>query len=120
MVFDHGTIGTMDSMPISKFKATCVAALERVRRTGRPLRVTRFGKPVADIVPPTPAPSAADWLGSMRGTAAITGDLMSPSSELADWDTLRRHGRRPPAGRDGLSDAGESLSRSLSRRGAAS
>ena len=39
MVFDHGTIGTMDSMPISKFKATCVAALERVRRTGRPLRV---------------------------------------------------------------------------------
>jgi hypothetical protein len=31
-------------MAISKFKATCLATLERVRRTGRPLRVTRFGK----------------------------------------------------------------------------
>jgi hypothetical protein len=44
---------------------------------------------VADIVPPAPAPSAADWLGSMRGTAEIAGDLVSPSSELADWDALR-------------------------------
>ena len=41
-------------MAISKFKATCLATLERVRRTGRPLRVTRFGKPIADIVPPSP------------------------------------------------------------------
>jgi antitoxin (DNA-binding transcriptional repressor) of toxin-antitoxin stability system len=75
----------MDSMPISKFKATCLAALERVRKTGRPLRVTRFGKPVADIVPPSADVSTGDWLGSMRGTAKITGDITSPSSELVDW-----------------------------------
>jgi antitoxin (DNA-binding transcriptional repressor) of toxin-antitoxin stability system len=40
----------MQTMPIWKFKATCLAVLERVRRTGRRVRVTRFGKPVADMV----------------------------------------------------------------------
>jgi len=76
----------MDTMAISKFKATCLAVLERVHRTRRPLRVTRFGKPVADIVPPAPAPRAADWLGAMRGSAQIVGDITRPSSELAEWD----------------------------------
>ena len=72
----------MDTMAISKFKATCMATLERVRRTGRPLRVTRFGKPVADIVPPSPEPRQPEWLGSLRGTIEIRGDILTPSSEL--------------------------------------
>lgn len=73
-------------MAISKFKATCLATLERVRRTGRPLRVTRFGKPVADIVPPAPDTPQRQWLGSMRGTLEIRGDIAAPSSDLARWD----------------------------------
>lgn len=73
-------------MPISKFKATCLATLERVRRTGRPLRVTRFGRPVADVVPPAVAAPAPGWLGGMRGTATIVGDIQEPSSELVRWN----------------------------------
>jgi antitoxin (DNA-binding transcriptional repressor) of toxin-antitoxin stability system len=75
----------METMPISKFKATCLATLERVRRTGRPLRVTRFGTPVADIVPPTPDRPREGWIGSLRGSATITGDITVPSSELVEW-----------------------------------
>ena len=75
-------------MAISKFKATCLATLERVRRTGRPLRVTRFGKPVADIVPPSPEPRRAGWLGSLRGTLEIRGDILTPSSDLVVWEAL--------------------------------
>ena len=67
----------MDTMAISKFKATCLATLERVRRTGRPLRVTRFGKPVADIVPPSPERRQPEWLGSLRGTIEIRGDILT-------------------------------------------
>ena len=89
MVSDHGTKCTMQSMPISKFKATCLAALEQVRKTGRPLRVTRFGKPVAEIVPPTPEPVSRNWLGDMRGTARIVGDITIPSSELVDWEAAK-------------------------------
>lgn len=86
MVNDHGINEHMESMPISKFKATCLATLERVRRTGRPLRVTRFGKPVADIVPPAADSAQTIWLGALRGTARITGDITTPSSTLVTWD----------------------------------
>jgi antitoxin (DNA-binding transcriptional repressor) of toxin-antitoxin stability system len=79
----------MDQMPISKFKATCLATLERVRRTGRPLRVTRFGKPVADIVPPAPAVARKGWLGQLQGTARIVGDITAPSSTHTPWDALK-------------------------------
>jgi len=79
----------MDTMPISKFKATCLATLERVRRTGRPLRVTRFGKPVADVVPPGPTTTRHAWLGGLRSTLEIRGDIVSPASPATDWDALR-------------------------------
>jgi prevent-host-death family protein len=78
----------MEKMAISKFKARCLAALERVRRTGRPLRVTRFGKPVADIVPPAPERPQREWLGSLHGTLEIRGDVVAPSGDLAKWEAL--------------------------------
>jgi prevent-host-death family protein len=68
----------MDSMPISKFKARCLAVLETVRRTGRPLRVTRFGRPVADIVAPAPVEVARRVLGAMAGRGRVVGDIISP------------------------------------------
>jgi antitoxin (DNA-binding transcriptional repressor) of toxin-antitoxin stability system len=79
----------MDTMAISKFKATCLSALERVRRTGRRLRVTRFGRPIADIVPAGPDRGRPDWLGAMRGTAKINGDIVVPSDQLVDWGADR-------------------------------
>lgn len=79
----------MESIAISKFKATCLATLERVRTSGRPVRVTRFGRPVADIVPPAPPPAKADWLGSLRGTLVFDGDVVAPSSDLVRWDALK-------------------------------
>jgi len=78
----------MDSIPISKFKATCLAALERVRRTGRPLRVTRLGKPIVDVVPAAPEKPKRDWLGSLRDTLEIRGDIVGPSSDLQKWEAL--------------------------------
>lgn len=78
----------METMAISKFKATCLAVLERVRRTGEPLRITRFGKPIADIVPPSTDTPKRRILGAMAGTATITGDIMRPSSEFVKWEVL--------------------------------
>lgn len=79
----------MEEIAISKFKATCLAVLERVRKTHRPVRVTRFGKPIADVVPPGAPPSLKRWLGGMVGTGQITGDIVSPACEETDWDVLR-------------------------------
>jgi prevent-host-death family protein len=74
---------------ISEFKAKCLALLEQVRKTKRPIRVTRFGKPVAEVVPPAPSAQPADWLGSMAGTIEIVGDIISPVAEETDWEALR-------------------------------
>lgn len=80
----------MESMAISKFKATCLSVLERVRRTGKPVVVTRFGKPVAEVVPPRLPPRPKRWLGDMAGTMEIVGDIVAPASDERDWEVLRK------------------------------
>jgi prevent-host-death family protein len=80
----------MEQMAISKFKATCLAVLERVRRTGKPIQITRFGKPVAEVVPPSPPVRGSEWVGAMRGTGKIVGDIVEPATSLADWDVERQ------------------------------
>ncbi|PYX67584.1 MAG: type II toxin-antitoxin system Phd/YefM family antitoxin [Acidobacteria bacterium] len=78
----------MKEVAISEFKAKCLALLEQVQKTKKPIRVTRFGKPVAEVVPPSPA-APADWLGSMKDTIEIVGDIVSPANEESDWEVLR-------------------------------
>lgn len=85
---DHGTLPlVMDVLPVSRFKATCLAALERVRRTGRPLLVTKRGVPIAQVVPaPTPKPKESAF-GTMRGMARELGDIVEPVPE-EEWEAL--------------------------------
>jgi prevent-host-death family protein len=80
----------MEEIAISRFKATCLSVLENVRKTQKPVRITRFGKPVAEVVPPSIQPTPANWLGCMAGTGRIAGDIVSPASDESDWDVLRR------------------------------
>ncbi len=79
----------MPQIAISKFKATCLAVLERVKRTGQPILVTRRGEPIAQVIPPAPAQRPQSWLGCMSGKARIAGDLVSPAGEESDWEALR-------------------------------
>jgi len=79
----------MEEIAISKFKATCLAVLEKVRRTGRPVLVTRFGQPVAQLIPPPVKERPTRKLGALRGTARITGDIISPVTDPDDWEVLR-------------------------------
>lgn len=86
---DYVRLRFVESISISKFKATCLAVLKQVRNTGQPVRVTRFGMAIADVVPPGPPEGSADWLGSMAGTARTVGDITVPTYELVDWDAER-------------------------------
>ena len=78
----------MEKIAISKFKATCLSVVERVRRTKRPILITRFGKPVAEVIPAPLAPKSEDWLGSLAGTGHIVGDIIGPAIEESDWEVL--------------------------------
>ena len=78
----------MKEIAISEFKAKCLALLEQVQKTKTPLLITRFGKPVAEVIPPSPKP-ATNWIGSMRDKIEILGDIVSPANDPGDWEVLR-------------------------------
>jgi prevent-host-death family protein len=79
----------MDTMPISKFKATCLAVIDRIEKTGESLLITKRGKPVAQLLPPPPPePPKKSTFGCMAGTARILGDIVEPLGE-EDWEVFR-------------------------------
>ena len=79
----------MEAIPISKFKATCLAVLERVRTSGEAVLVTKRGEPVAEIVPASRPAAKKRELGALRDTGRIAGDIVSPTLEEAAWEALR-------------------------------
>jgi len=85
----HSVPMIKDTIPISAFKARCLAVLKRVKETGRPIVVTKFGEAVAEIVPPTPVQPAEPWLGKLKDQAKITGDLVAPAADPSDWEAMR-------------------------------
>jgi antitoxin (DNA-binding transcriptional repressor) of toxin-antitoxin stability system len=51
--------------------------------------VTRFGEPVAEVVPANRSRKPRRWVGSLAGTGQVHGDIVSPASEEGDWEALR-------------------------------
>jgi len=75
----------MEEITVSKFKATCPEVLRRVRRTRKPVRVTRYGVAIAEVNPVSIKKKRKSWLGSMAGTAEILGDIVGPLSPAEEW-----------------------------------
>lgn len=74
---------------ISEFKAKCLTLLDQVNKTKIPLRVTRRGVPIAEVIPVSPETDRRHWLGAMAGTGKIIGDIVSPVIDLNDIEALR-------------------------------
>jgi prevent-host-death family protein len=81
-------IVVMNDVPISEFKAKCLGLIERVHKTRQPLRITRHGRPVAEVIPAGPD-RKRKFLGDMVGTAKIVGDIVSPVIDLEDIEAYR-------------------------------
>jgi prevent-host-death family protein len=101
MVIDHDMVAsisgttkggermeTNEVISISQFKATCLAVLDKVKRTGKPVLVTRRGVPIAMIDPPPPPEMEESWLGAFKSTGKIIGDIVSPASDEGEWGVL--------------------------------
>lgn len=80
----------METLSISKFKATCLARLDKVKRTGQSLLITRRGEPIAEVRPPSPPKAPKEWLGSLRPTGRIVGDIVAPATAERQWEVLGR------------------------------
>lgn len=79
----------MERVTVSRFKATCLALFEKVKRTGQPILITRRGEPLAQVMPPPAPQKGMSWLGSFRSSGKIVGDVVSPALGERDWEVLR-------------------------------
>jgi prevent-host-death family protein len=64
-----------------EFKAKCLKLLDEVAATGQALVVTKFGKPVAQIVA---IPKSETLFGAMKGSVLWEGDIISPLDDA--WE----------------------------------
>jgi prevent-host-death family protein len=75
---------TMKQIPAGKFKAQCLAIMDRVSKSGEPVIVTKHGKPVVKLVP---AEKQGDEIFNyMAGKVKIVGDIVGPITPLEDWE----------------------------------
>ena len=78
------------------FKAECLKLMDEVARTGRPVIITKHGRPVAQLAPIPPA--SASLFGYMKNTVNIAGDIVAPVDEkwsavVGDEDQFYRRRR---------------------------
>ena len=74
----------MDTLTVSKFKATCLAVVEEVAKTKQGVIITKRGKPIAELIPyeaeMAPVP--------LKETVAFMEDIVSPVA-TEDWEALQ-------------------------------
>ena len=87
----------MEEIAISKFKATCLAILQRVKQSGQPILITRFGHPVAEIRPPGSL-HPARRIGQRTHTGVILGDILGPIDDESDWEAAQEPVPGKPGG----------------------
>ena len=74
----------MESLNISKFKATCLSILDDVQKQKKRIIITKRGKPIAEVVPYL----KTDRKISLKGSVTFIGDIVSPVAE-EDWEVLK-------------------------------
>jgi len=79
----------LEEIAISKFKATCLRLMGDVKKTGKSIIVTRKGEAIAVVSPPPPPTKQKSWLGSMKDSIQVTGDIISPAADEDEWEVLR-------------------------------
>jgi prevent-host-death family protein len=72
------------TIPAGEFKAKCLKLLDEVAATREPLVITKHGKPVAQVVP---IATTGDFVGSMKGSVTILGDIISPLD--VEWEAMK-------------------------------
>jgi prevent-host-death family protein len=74
----------METLSVSKFKATCLAVLEQIYRTKKKVIITKRGKPIAAIVPV----DAETKDVPLKETVTFIGDIVSPVAK-DEWEALK-------------------------------
>ena len=79
----------MAHVPATKFKAQCLALMDRVAEKRESYVITKRGRPVAKLVPPDP-PVRSSVLGCMADRMEIVADLDKAGWGERQWKELER------------------------------
>ena len=88
-------LGGVRQIAAGEFKAKCLAIMDEVNETGRPLVVTKRGEPVIEIIPIRAARKSTKRdpiFGRLKGIVTIVGDpddLIKPVFPLEDYDMMK-------------------------------
>jgi prevent-host-death family protein len=74
----------MDSLSVSKFKATALSVVEEVAKSKKRVIITKRGKPIAELIPFEAEAAAVP----LKDTVAFMGDILSPVA-AEDWEALQ-------------------------------
>ena len=78
----------MKSMTVTEFKATCLAVIAGVERTGEGVMLLKRGRKIAEIRPASKS-RARYPQETLRGTVTYLGDIISPALPPEAWDAER-------------------------------
>jgi prevent-host-death family protein len=67
-----------------EFKSKCLKLLDQVATERQTLVITKYGRPVAQVVP---MPPEIDPFGFMRGSGIVVGDIISPLEN--EWEAAQ-------------------------------
>ena len=73
----------VQKIPAAHFKAHCLALMDRVAQSGRPMVVTKHGKPVVQII--RVVSDEDDIFGFLAGKGRIVGDIEN-TIPVSDWN----------------------------------
>lgn len=77
----------MQIVKASEFKAQCLALMDEVARTGEPVRITKNGKPVAELRPIAPSRPVSPF-GMWKDCTRALDDLIEPI-DADEWEVLK-------------------------------
>jgi len=77
-------IGDTMNIPAALFKAECLKLMDEVARTGRPVVITKHGKPVAQLVPVAAKPGT--FFGHLKNSVRIAGKVIALPAEA--WSAV--------------------------------
>ncbi len=79
----------MRIMAAGEFKAKCLGVIDEVNSTGKPVLVTKRGKPMVRVLPLEASPQEKKSIfGRLRPMGVITGDIVSSEFTDAEWNRM--------------------------------
>jgi prevent-host-death family protein len=74
----------METLSVSKFKATCLAVLEEVKKKKKRVLITKRGEPIAELIPVNGKKKDVP----LKETVTFMGDIVSPVAE-DEWEAMK-------------------------------